>query len=152
MGIACGLVFVGLMGCESACSWDITGPACVRACRLMMYAVAHGLQCVTDDTVRDTLTNVSQLCAIGSEGIVLKGVPEPVRVCPLPSPCAKRCPEPVPCVSWECSVAAPQACGAQEPGGPHMGRPPTWASAMEAGRRWAVGRVWSSTKRHMGRR
>ena len=78
VGLACGLVFCGLVGCDSACRWDITGPACVRACRLMQHAMAQGLHCITDDSVYNTLTNVSLLQAIGP--IPLKGGAGSVQV------------------------------------------------------------------------
>ena len=73
VGLACGVVFCGIIGSQVACRWDITGPACVRSCRLMQHAVAHDIAVVVDVSVFESVSNVSLLQPLGTGGIALKG-------------------------------------------------------------------------------
>jgi class 3 adenylate cyclase len=77
VGAACGDVFCGIAGSEWTCRWDVTGPACVRACRLMQYGMATGIDAVIDESLFSSTNDVSQLEEI-HERIVLKGSARPV--------------------------------------------------------------------------
>lgn len=79
IGIACGEVFCGITGSDQACRWDITGPACVRACRLMQHGVANGVNVVLDESVQDAATDLSQFVKV-PQAIQLKGSPTPVSI------------------------------------------------------------------------
>ncbi|CUF29174.1 guanylate cyclase, putative [Bodo saltans] len=79
IGIACGEVFCGITGADQACRWDITGPACVRACRLMQHGVANNIDVVLDESIQDAATDLSQFVRV-ADTIVLKGSPLPVSI------------------------------------------------------------------------
>lgn len=51
VGMAIGPSFCGVTGSNEACRWDITGPAVVRAARLMQYALSHDIYFAIDQTV-----------------------------------------------------------------------------------------------------
>jgi class 3 adenylate cyclase len=72
VGVACGEVFCGITGSDSAGRWDVTGPAVVRACRLMQHAESHGLEAVLDESVYNVAVDISQLEEL-PEKIELKG-------------------------------------------------------------------------------
>jgi class 3 adenylate cyclase len=79
VGIATGSTFCGIVGgSETAARWDITGEACVRACRLMQAATKLGVQVVVDKSVFEEASDVSQLQPIGS--VSVKGTDQPVPV------------------------------------------------------------------------
>lgn len=52
IGIAMGPTFCGVTGSKNiACRWDITGPTCVRAARLMQYALVHDIPVAVDESL-----------------------------------------------------------------------------------------------------
>jgi hypothetical protein len=61
VGAAVGVVLCGVVGGKRAARWDITGAACVRACRLMQHGVANNLSAVLDASVNDNITDHSVL-------------------------------------------------------------------------------------------
>jgi class 3 adenylate cyclase len=79
IGVAYGEVFCGITGSDAACRWDITGPAVVRACRLMQHAETKGVEAIIDDSVHKVAVDISQLEEL-PEKIDLKGALAPVTV------------------------------------------------------------------------
>ena len=79
VGIAGGSCFCGIVGSEQVCRWDITGSACVRACRLMQFAAANGLVVAVDSSVREKCKDASSLRTHNSE-VSIKGSSDPISV------------------------------------------------------------------------
>lgn len=77
IGIAGGSCFCGIVGSEEICRWDVTGWACVRACRMMQYAEKEGITAAIDQTVTEAVKDKSVLSMYCPE-VTLKGAPEPV--------------------------------------------------------------------------
>jgi hypothetical protein len=71
-------VFCGITGSENACRWDITGPACVRAARLMQHGVQKNMPVVIDASVAAFTDDDSQLQPSGQ--IKIKGAASSVRI------------------------------------------------------------------------
>ena len=83
-GVAHGMSFCGLIGSPTACRWDVQGPPCVRACRLMEHAVQTNRKALFDQSVADALRDKT-LLAVHSDSATLKGSLHPVQVW-APSP------------------------------------------------------------------
>lgn len=79
VGAAAGKVFCGVLGHPSACQWDITGEACVRACRLMQHGVACDAQVVLDPSVYHLLPDKSDVSVLHGGPVALKGAARPVQ-------------------------------------------------------------------------
>eukprot|EP00759_Apiculatamorpha_spiralis_P049454 PhF_6_TR44256/c0_g1_i1/m.68115 len=79
MGVAGGMCFTGLVGSDISRRYDITGWACVRACRLMQYAVKVGIPAALDQSVVESLRDRMSVRVYSSE-VYLKGTQEPVTV------------------------------------------------------------------------
>eukprot|EP00760_Papus_ankaliazontas_P033247 PhM_4_TR6263/c0_g1_i1/m.75940 len=77
-GAAAGSVLCGVLGARDACQWDITGGACVRACRLMQHAQAHGYDVVFDESIFQEAKDRSRL--VKQDSITVKGSSRPVDV------------------------------------------------------------------------
>eukprot|EP00667_Euglena_gracilis_P002587 EG_transcript_2591 len=77
VGVAHGMVFCGLMGNGAASRWDITGFACVRACRLMQQAQRLRLPALFDASVLGTLEDPTVLEEL-PQRLSLKGTSDPV--------------------------------------------------------------------------
>ena len=79
-GVALGPTFCGVTGSEKvACRWDITGPAVVRAARLMQYALANNKEFAIDGSLYDDPMAATRL-AILEESVPMKGSPEPITI------------------------------------------------------------------------
>eukprot|EP00760_Papus_ankaliazontas_P027057 PhM_4_TR3127/c0_g1_i1/m.69635 len=78
VGVAVGPVLCGFLGARTSCQWDITGPACVRACRLMQHAKQINRDVVLDTSIYDEATNRSELVKL--DPISIKGSDDPVPV------------------------------------------------------------------------
>ena len=61
VGIAAGLCFCGVVGSKRVHRWDITGAACVRACRVMEFAAESNLPVAVDHSVMKKLNDPSTL-------------------------------------------------------------------------------------------
>eukprot|EP00760_Papus_ankaliazontas_P023899 PhM_4_TR2101/c2_g1_i1/m.6482 len=79
MGVASGPVFCGIVGSVHARRWDITGAACVRACRLMQYAETEKLDVAFDASLVDTLSEYS-FVRLYRDDVRVKGSDAPVSV------------------------------------------------------------------------
>lgn len=78
VGVASGTVFCGVLGSGEACQWDISGAACVRAARLMQYAVANDLTVCFDESIFASARDRSHLKELPP--IDVKGSPDPVHI------------------------------------------------------------------------
>eukprot|EP00760_Papus_ankaliazontas_P026564 PhM_4_TR3048/c0_g1_i8/m.45276 len=78
IGVAVGPVLCGVLGSREACQWDITGAACVRACRLMQHGVDNHFDVVFDDSVFTTAHDRSAL--VRHTDVGLKGTADAVCV------------------------------------------------------------------------
>ena len=85
LGMATGEVFCGITGGDLAARWDITGPAVVRAARLMQHAEKLGVPVVCDESVYESCDDNSQLSAFPGGSITLKGSKNPVKIYRLSS-------------------------------------------------------------------
>ena len=79
VGLACGEVFCGITGSTAACRWDITGPPCVVACRLMQHGVITGIPALFDDSIFTHADDMSQLEML-PEKIAIKGHAHPISI------------------------------------------------------------------------
>eukprot|EP00760_Papus_ankaliazontas_P028320 PhM_4_TR363/c0_g1_i1/m.16300 len=79
MGVASGPVFCGIVGSVHARRWDITGAACVRACRLMQFAELEGIDVAFDTSLVDTLSEYS-FVRLYRDDVCVKGSDDPVCV------------------------------------------------------------------------
>eukprot|EP00760_Papus_ankaliazontas_P026533 PhM_4_TR3048/c0_g1_i1/m.45248 len=78
IGVAFGSVMCSVLGSREACQWDITGAACVRACRLMQHAERTGMDSVIDESAFVSCHDRSMFVRLGD--VVVKGAAAPVRV------------------------------------------------------------------------
>eukprot|EP00760_Papus_ankaliazontas_P001367 PhM_4_TR10456/c2_g2_i1/m.85137 len=78
VGAASGAVLCGVLGSREACQWDITGPACVRACRLMQHAAQKGFDVIFDDSIYNEAADRAQL--VRQDPINVKGSNRPVPI------------------------------------------------------------------------
>ena len=79
VGAAAGQTFCGVTGSSKACRWDITGPAVVRAARLMQFALNENLQFAIDQSLYDDPTAATQMLTI-NEAVPIKGTTHPIPV------------------------------------------------------------------------
>lgn len=79
VGVAGGECFCGVVGNDEVCRWDMTGWACVRACRLMQYAETEKMPVAVDVTVVEAAKDKS-LLRLHNPEVTLKGTPDPVLV------------------------------------------------------------------------
>lgn len=79
VGIAQGNTFCGVTGSTDACRWDITGPAVVRAARLMQYALQFNLSEVIDKSLQQDPMAATRM-KVFNECVELKGAPAPISV------------------------------------------------------------------------
>lgn len=70
--MAIGPSFCGVTGSVEACRWDITGPAVVRAARLMQYALKRGIDFAIDQTVYADPAATTYMRLVDS-GVQIKG-------------------------------------------------------------------------------
>eukprot|EP00760_Papus_ankaliazontas_P026561 PhM_4_TR3048/c0_g1_i6/m.45202 len=78
IGVAVGPVLCGVLGSREACQWDITGAACVRACRLMQHAEAVGKDVMFDESLFHSARDRSQL--VREDPTTIKGSESAVAV------------------------------------------------------------------------
>jgi len=83
VGVAMGMAFCGVTGSSAACRWDITGPAVVRAARLMQYALQHRTDGNDYFAIDQSLYNdpmaATRLCVL-DPAVTLKGTAAPIAV------------------------------------------------------------------------
>lgn len=79
VGMAIGPSFCGVTGSVEACRWDITGPAVVRAARLMQYALKRGIDFAIDQTVYADPKATTYMTLVDS-GVSIKGSRDPCSV------------------------------------------------------------------------
>lgn len=85
IGMAMGSSFCGVTGSSSvACRWDITGPAAVRAARLMQYALRNHLEVAIDESVYEDCSAPFQMIKAQS-GVPIKGSSKPCIIFKLSS-------------------------------------------------------------------
>jgi class 3 adenylate cyclase len=80
VGMAQGSTFCGVTGSTDACRWDITGPAVVRAARLMQYAIQHGHPCIIDESLYEEDPMAATRLRLVDPNVRLKGNPSPICV------------------------------------------------------------------------
>jgi len=80
VGVAMGSSFCGVTGCAKvACRWDITGPAAVRAARLMQHALQNDMEVAIDKSVYEDCSAPFQMTKAQS-GVSIKGFPKPCTI------------------------------------------------------------------------
>lgn len=79
VGIAQGNTFCGVTGSTDACRWDITGPAVVRAARLMQLAFKFGIAEAIDKSLFEDPMAATRM-KLYDESVELKGAPAPISV------------------------------------------------------------------------
>lgn len=79
VGMAMGPSFCGVTGSVESCRWDITGPAVVRAARLMQYALKKGVDFAIDQTVYADPKATTYMTMVDS-GVSIKGSRDPCSV------------------------------------------------------------------------
>lgn len=79
VGMAIGNSFCGVTGSVEACRWDITGPAVVRAARLMQFAMKHHIDFAIDQTVYADPSATTYMTLVDS-GVQIKGSRDPCSV------------------------------------------------------------------------
>ena len=78
IGIATGMTLCGVVGSHLASRWDITGWACVRACRLMQHGVKVGEMVVIGESTLQYAADESLTIPLGP--IMVKGSKELVQI------------------------------------------------------------------------
>ena len=77
--MAIGPSFCGVTGSVDACRWDITGPAVVRAARLMQYALKNDIDFAIDQSVYADPQAMTYLSVV-DPAVPIKGSQEPCAV------------------------------------------------------------------------